>query len=98
MLKSLYDNSIKIDHEQTTPPEPTLIYHITLIKMNDDFKRRLIEAYIKNSQWIKVFNLLKLDKNENEPKLFIEFRFRKHNDLIYIITLDHVGKNRFYIF
>ena len=48
MLKNFYDNSIKIDHEQTTPPESTLIYHMTLIKMNDNFKRRLIETYVKN--------------------------------------------------
>ena len=50
MLKSLYDNSIKLEHEQTTSLESILIYHITLIKMNYDFKRRLIETYVKDSQ------------------------------------------------
>ena len=46
ILKSFYNNSIKL--EQTTSFESILIYHITLIKMNNDFKKRLIEAYIKN--------------------------------------------------
>ena len=50
MLKIFYNNSIKIDHEQITSLELMLIYHIILIKMNDDFRKRLIEAYIKNSQ------------------------------------------------
>ena len=49
MLKSLYDNSIKLEHKQITLFKSTLIYYITLIKMNDDFKRRLIETYVKNS-------------------------------------------------
>ena len=49
MLKSFYDNSIKFEHNQITLFESTLIYHITLIKMNRDFKRQFIEAYIKNS-------------------------------------------------
>ena len=66
--------------------------------MNNDFKKRLVEVYIKNSQWIKILDLLKSNKNENESKLFIELRFRKYNDLIYIIIFDHVDKNRFYIF
>ena len=38
--------------------------------------------------------MLKSDRNKNKSKLFIEFRFRKHNDLIYIITLNYVDKNR----
>ena len=97
MLKNLYNNSINLEHEQITSFESMLIYHMTLIKMNNDFKKRLVEAYVKNSQWIKVFDLLKSDKNENESKLFIKLRFRKHNDLIYIITLNHVDKNRLYI-
>ena len=46
MLKNFYDNSIKL--EQITPFEPMLIYYITLIKMNNDFKKRFIETYIKN--------------------------------------------------
>ena len=42
MLKSLYDNSIELEHEQTTSFESILIYYIILMKMNNDFKKRLI--------------------------------------------------------
>ena len=48
MLKSFYDNSIKLNHEQITLFESMLIDYITLIKMDDDFERRFVEAYIKN--------------------------------------------------
>ena len=50
MLENLYNNSIKLKHEQTTLFEPILIYYMTLIKMNNDFKKRLVETYVKNLQ------------------------------------------------
>ena len=50
MLKSLYDNIIEVNYENTILLEKVLIYYMTLIEMNNDFKKRLTEAYAKNSQ------------------------------------------------
>ena len=81
ILESLYA-------EATASSDPLPVYHTTLVEMSDDFKKRLIDAYQKDPQWIKILDLLKSDE------LPTGFRFRKHKDLVYITTLDHVGKQR----
>ena len=88
VLESLYGTSIQLESEATTPPDPLPVYHTTLVEMSDDFKKRLIDAYQKDPQWIKILDLLKSE--ELPPGL----RFRKHRELIYITTLDHAGKQR----
>ena len=49
MLKSLYDNIIEVDYKNTILLEEALIYYMTLIEINNNFKKRLTKAYIKNS-------------------------------------------------
>ena len=49
VLKSLY-NSLVTLNKRIAPLEVLLIYHITLIEISDNFKKRLVEAYNKNSQ------------------------------------------------
>ena len=48
MLESLYDSFI-ILNKRIAPLEVLLIYYIILIEISDNFKKRLIEAYDKNS-------------------------------------------------
>ena len=46
ILKSLYKSTIK--YEDINVFELILIYYITLIEMDDDFKKWLIKTYYKN--------------------------------------------------
>ena len=49
MLRNLYNNTIKIKYENTAPFKEIPVYHIILIIINNDFKKRLIDVYNKNS-------------------------------------------------
>ena len=93
VLESLYGSPVTLD-EQTAPLEVLSVYHMTLVEMSDDFKKRLVEAYSNDPQWIKVLDLLRPDKDGNQPEPSRGLRFRKHNDLIYSITLDDDGRQR----
>lgn len=91
VLEGLYGSTVLI---KITPPlEPTPIYHMTLVQMSDDFKKRLVEAYTKDPHWNKILDLLKPSK-DGGTDLPEGLRFRKHNELIYSITLDHAGRQR----
>ena len=46
MLKNLYKNIIKCENMNIF--ELILIYYIILVKINDDFKKRLIKVYYEN--------------------------------------------------
>ena len=50
VLENLYDNIIKVKHKNIAFSEKISVYHMILIVINDDFKKRLIDAYNKNSQ------------------------------------------------
>ena len=93
VLESLYGSTVSTLAEQVVPLEVVPVYHTTLVEMNDDFKKRLIAAYAQDSQWNKILDILK-DKDGDQPEMPAGFRFRRHNDLIYSTTLDHVGKQR----
>lgn len=88
VLESLYGTPVELS-EQSAITEPTLVHHMTLVEMSDDFKARLIKAYDQDAQWKKVLDLLK----QPESELPAGFRFRKHDDLIYL-TSEHPGKRR----
>ena len=49
MFENLYDNFISV-LKQHVLSKVVFIYYITLIKMSDDFKKRLIEVYSKDIQ------------------------------------------------
>ena len=90
VLESLYGRPIELPEQIVFAiPESTPVYHMTLVEMSDDFKTRLIKAYAEDSQWTKVLDLLK----QPEAELPSGFRFRKHEDLVYI-TSEHPGKQR----
>ena len=48
MLESLYNNFISLN-KQIASLEVLLIYYVILIKISDNFKKRLVEVYNKNS-------------------------------------------------
>ena len=39
-------------------------YYITLIKMSEDFKSRLMKAYVKDKQWNRILKVLKRAEKE----------------------------------
>lgn len=88
VLESLYGSPISIS-EQYALPEALPIYHMTLVEMSDDFKERLVDAYSKDPQWKKIQDLLK----QPESELPQGFRFRRHENLIYVSS-EHPGRQR----
>ena len=57
VLKTLYEQVLKIikndfsfEKEKTFSQKLSIIYYVTLVKMFDDFKLRLLLEYIKNKQ------------------------------------------------
>ena len=106
VLESLYGNPviITVAEAEVWEPEPTLVYHTTLVEMSDDFKKRLIDAYGKDDQWKRILETIKrkedaIKERQGNQELVNQelpagFRFRKHNDLIYSTTLDDVGRLR----
>ena len=48
MLKNLYKNIIKFENIKIYIFKLISIYYIILIKINNDFKKRLIKIYYKN--------------------------------------------------
>ena len=62
-LKTLYNVLIKFCYENLITITSLLlkqsIYHITLIKIIDEFKQKLKYTYQKNSHWKKILDLIK---------------------------------------
>ena len=82
ILDCLYGTTISLSSaEQNALLPEVFAYHSTLIKMTDDFKKRLAEAYINDEQWNKALEILKEDDDKDLPE---GFRFRKREGLIYL--------------
>ena len=86
-------------HNRADIPEFSNIYHITLIKMFDDFKNRLRNAYLNNSHWEKFLDLLKSSSKDpieekiskfvtNELKRVSGIPFLLREGLIYHVNDD----------
>ena len=64
VLKTLYEQVVKIINDFSFRKEKSffeklfIIYYITLMKMFDDFKSRLLFEYIKNEQWNKILGVI----------------------------------------
>ena len=85
---------------EPTPQEDTgildkSVYHITLVSMSDDFKSRLVEAYHKDDQWVKIRDILKAeDSDSTSTEAFrTRLRFKLKDDLIYYTNHDD-GRER----
>ena len=66
-----------------------MIYHVILIKMSDEFKRKFKEKYKKNKRWIKIIKLLIKDSVESNSKNWINFknlRFKYCDDFVYYLN------------
>ena len=48
VLESLYENAVVPSKAIFLPQNPIPIYHMTLVKMSDNFKKRLVKAYSKD--------------------------------------------------
>ena len=44
--------------------EMPISYHITLVEMSEDFKSRLMEAYVRDEQWNRILEVLKRAEKE----------------------------------
>ena len=59
ILNVLYDHFVVISNYElqffTIQNISTIIYHVTFVKMSNDFKQRLQKTYAKNFQWKKIF-------------------------------------------
>ncbi len=49
MLESLYESIVEVKYKNIVSLKEILIYYIILIKINNDFKKKLTKVYIKNS-------------------------------------------------
>ena len=61
VLESLYGSPIELCDGDlaTATPQPSPVYHITLVEMADEFKIRLKKAYSQDEHWRKILAMLK---------------------------------------
>ena len=79
ILDCLYGSVVPLNAAERDALLPEVFgYHCTLVEMSDDFKQRLVEAYIRDEQWKKALDIL---KGDDLPE---GFRFRKRDGLIYL--------------
>ena len=74
-----------------------MIYHVNLIKMSDEFKKKLKKTYKNNKRWIRIIKLLIKDLFESISKDWINFknlRFKYRNDFIYYLNDNELNDNR----
>ena len=73
--------------------EPLPAYHITLVKMADDFKTRFKQIYQDNKQWKRIFGLVHPRNEKNNPPIPEGLRFQYRDGFIYY-TNEHDGRKR----
>ena len=74
-----------------------MIYHVILIKMSDEFKKKLKEIYKENKRWIRIIKLLIQNSIEDNSKNWINFedlRFRYRDDLVYYLDDNELNDDR----
>ena len=87
-------NSLNID-AKNSKTDQIYIYIITFVEISLEFKKKLIDKYVKNSAWKKLKPMLKQLKKRIEKKMTsekssnIDIDFTLKNDLIY-----HVKDNK----
>ena len=83
----------------------SISYHVTLIKMSNDFKQRLKVVYTKNEQWKKILNVItfkQIATNQTQSiiidiaieiivdaKFSRDIRFKLRDDLIYYTSNEN---------
>ena len=74
-----------------------MIYHVILIKMSNEFKRKFKKTSKKNKRWIKIIKLLIKDSVESNLKNWINFenlRFKYRDDLVYYLNDNELNDDR----
>ena len=74
-----------------------IIYYVILIKMSDEFKKKLKKTYKNNKRWIKIIKLLIKDSFENNLKNWInleDLRFKYQDNLVYYLSDNELNDDR----
>ena len=58
MLKSLYEHSLKSSYEDFIAKTSLFYHHVALMKMSNDFKRRLKQTYRDDEYWFKILDMI----------------------------------------
>ena len=56
--------------------------NITLLKMNDAFRKTFLKTYEKNNQWKKIIVKIKFRQNEKDTFDDINFVLKKNTDVL----------------
>ena len=91
-VKRVIDLNFNVD-ERTL----NMIYHVILIKMSDEFKKKLKKTYKNNKRWIKIIKLLIKDSFENNLKNWInleDLRFKYQDNLVYYLSDNELNDDR----
>jgi len=84
ILDLLYENSVKILSFMNI--EFQLVFHVTLMKMKNEFKTRLKNEYKIDDHWN---DILKMIKNVEEwDEQLVNIKFKHRNELLYYIDLN----------
>ena len=59
ILKSLYDHSMTSQSKNLTVEISILYHHVALVKMSNDFKLRLKQAYKNDEYWLKILKMIR---------------------------------------
>ena len=90
MFENLYDNSVSLNELEKTGSlfEQTItMYADTLVKLSQDFRKKLIEAYEKNKYFKKMLTMIK--NITDSFKHSMEIRFVLRDELIYYIFMSN---------
>ena len=83
VFDSLYDHVVDLtDHESRTitiQNLSTIFYHVTLIKMSNDFKQRFKNVYVANKHWKKMLKII---------------TFRRKSSVV-IVKIDELSSTNF---
>ena len=96
ILENLYDNSVSLNELEKTGSlfEQTItMYADTLVKLSQNFRKKLIEAYEKNKYFKKMLTMIKNITDSSKHLMGIRFVLR--DELIYYIFMSN--SNRFCI-
>ena len=92
LIKQIINLNFDVDEKTLN-----IIYHVILIKMSNEFKRKFKKTYKKNKRWIRIIKLLIKDSVENNSKNWINFenlRFKYRDDLVYYLNDNELNNDR----
>ena len=67
-----------------------VFFHACLIQMSDEFKKRLIDVYVKSFKWTKIMNTIQ------KSSMFSSIQFSLNDDFIYYTNF--ANRKKLYLF